>query len=170
MVCLDVDNYENAYKRILGGAAKAAQEGAGACTVLMLVADDPDAICAARILAWLLKQDNIAYKTVPIANYDDISRINEETIEKSTEVCPLSIVPAPGSVSVCALKTVVMLNCGSRIDFNDYLSMHDDMVAIVVDSHRPFNLYNIFYNEKVLHLDDGDISALDEVKEAFEAL
>ncbi|KAJ1912539.1 DNA replication initiation factor cdc45 [Mycoemilia scoparia] len=153
MVYLDVEKYEEAYKRILEGSAKAIKEGAGACTVLLLVADDPDAICALRILIWLLKQDNIAYKTVPIGNYADLSRVNKETIEKSREI-----------------KSIVMINCGGRVDINDYLSLVDDVTVIVIDSHRPYNLYNIFFNEQVIHLDDGDIEEMKDVQEAFEAL
>ncbi|OLY85393.1 Cell division control protein 45-like protein [Smittium mucronatum] len=50
MVYITSENYEDAYNRILDGAAEAAKDGIGACTVLVFVANDPDALCASRIL------------------------------------------------------------------------------------------------------------------------
>lgn len=42
------------------------------CSVLMLVAPDVDAICAARILATFFRQDNIDHKVTPVAGFGDV--------------------------------------------------------------------------------------------------
>ena len=52
----------------------------GACTVLILVAADCDALCACRILTYLLRSDHIMYKVKPVSGYDDIARTNGSLI------------------------------------------------------------------------------------------
>ncbi|OMJ17218.1 Cell division control protein 45-like protein [Smittium culicis] len=111
MVYITSENYEEAYKRILDGAAEAAKNGIGACTVLAFVANDPDALCAARILF---------------------------------------------------LRTIVFINCGATIDIQDSIKMHDKLTAIVIDSHRPYNLYNIFWNEQFGSNDSSDQDSQDD--------
>ncbi|PWA00207.1 hypothetical protein BB558_001090 [Smittium angustum] len=153
MVYLTADQYEEAYKRILDGAADSTKDGTGACSVLVLVANDPDALCAARILFVMLKHDFIAYKMVPVSNYSDIIRCNSELIDSNEQ-----------------LRTVVLINCGATVDIQESIKIHDKLSIIIIDSHRPYNLYNIFWNEQILCLDDGDLDQLEKVRQSFNYL
>ncbi|PVV04083.1 hypothetical protein BB560_001436 [Smittium megazygosporum] len=153
MVYLVSDYYEHAYKRLLDGAAEASKEGTGACSVLVLVANDPDALCAARILFSILKHDFITYQMVPVSSYVDVTKCNKQLIEPSPD-----------------LRTVILINCGATVDLQEFIKLHDKLTVIVVDSHRPFNLYNIFWNEQILCFDDGDLEKLEELKDAFNFL
>lgn len=46
----------------------------------MLVAPDVDALCAARMLADLFKQDDVIYRIVPVSGISELERIRDEMI------------------------------------------------------------------------------------------
>ncbi len=48
--------------------------------VLILVALEPDALCACRILTQLLKHDYIPHKIQPVAGYADLERVGAELV------------------------------------------------------------------------------------------
>lgn len=64
-------------------AASGVQNG---CSVLVLVSPDVDAICAARILASLFKQDNIDHKVTPVAGFLDVVKELRRELESSDQV------------------------------------------------------------------------------------
>lgn len=74
---LDQRRLDFAYEQIVQDAAKAR----GACTVLVFVAPNCDAMCACRILSYMLRADAISYKIKPVAGYGDIAAANEELIK-----------------------------------------------------------------------------------------
>jgi len=76
---LDQRRLDFAYEQIVQDAAKAR----GACTVLVFVAPNCDAMCACRILSYMLRADAISYKIKPVAGYGDIAAANEELIKVS---------------------------------------------------------------------------------------
>src|SRR5437762_2401175 len=49
--------------------------------VLILVALEPDALCACRILSVLLKHDFIPHKIQPVAGYGDLARAGKQLIQ-----------------------------------------------------------------------------------------
>lgn len=110
--------------------------------VLILVALEPDALCACRILTTLLKRDYIAHKIQPIAGYGDLARAGEELVRplRTTE-------GGSGGVVVC-------LGVGGLVDLSEILCLTnaDDEVsddtggveAWVIDARRPWNLVNVF--------------------------
>ena len=51
----------------------------------MLVAPDVDALCAARMLADLLKQDDVLYRIIPVSGYAELERMRDE-LETSVDV------------------------------------------------------------------------------------
>ena len=53
----------------------------------MLVAPDVDALCASRILADLLKQDDIMHRTIPVSGLNELERIRDDLVSNS-EVRP----------------------------------------------------------------------------------
>ncbi|KAJ2798678.1 DNA replication initiation factor cdc45 [Coemansia guatemalensis] len=150
MVYIPSSRYEDAYRRISDSASRS--QGT---SVLIFVSTDVDGLCALRILTTLLKRDAIAHKIVPVTNYSDISSMNQTLIANSSS----------------QILSVVFLNCGAQMDIQDLLTLRDNLSVMIVDSHRPFNLYNVFWHEQVQCLDDGDVEAnMDALRQAFEAI
>jgi cell division control protein 45 len=56
-----------------------------AASVAMLVAPDVDALCAARMLATLLKQDDVEYRIIPVSGRIELEKVAEE-LRSSPEV------------------------------------------------------------------------------------
>ncbi|KAK3944877.1 putative cell division control protein 45 [Diplogelasinospora grovesii] len=111
--------------------------------VLILVALEPDALCACRILTRLLKHDYIPHKIQPVAGYADLERVGRELVSPMMETRG-----GAGGVVVC-------LGVGGMVDLGTVLGLEpeegeEDSAAFagvevwVVDSHRPWNLANIF--------------------------
>ena len=110
--------------------------------VLVLVALEPDALCACRILTRLFKHDYIPHKIQPVAGYADLARVGREL------VAPMAVSRGgAGGVVVC-------LGVGGMSDLGTVLGLEseeeDDEGAFggvevwVVDAHRPWNLGNVF--------------------------
>ncbi|KAH7328030.1 CDC45 family [Stachybotrys elegans] len=108
--------------------------------VLILVALEPDALCACRILARLLKHDYIPHKIQPVSGYTDLERAGKDLVAPMMESKGGS-----GGVVVC-------LGVGGLIDLGPLLGLEpegDDapysgVEVWVMDAHRPWNLSNIF--------------------------
>ncbi|KAF2130415.1 DNA replication initiation factor-like protein Cdc45 [Dothidotthia symphoricarpi CBS 119687] len=114
---------------------------AAAPPVLLLVALEPDALCACRILTALLKRDYIPHKIQPIAGYGDLSRAAEELVRpmRTTE-------GGSGGVVVC-------LGVGGMVDMEEILGLDvdengeggsGDVEVWIMDARRPWNLANVF--------------------------
>ncbi|KAF2036674.1 CDC45-like protein [Setomelanomma holmii] len=114
---------------------------AAAPPVLLLVALEPDALCACRILTALLKRDYIPHKIQPIAGYGDLSRAAEDLVRpmRTTE-------GGSGGVVVC-------LGVGGMVDLEETLGLDmdengqggtGDVEVWVLDARRPWNLANVF--------------------------
>ncbi|KAJ5883392.1 uncharacterized protein N7473_010278 [Penicillium subrubescens] len=109
--------------------------------VLILVALEPDALCACRILTALLKRDYIPHKIQPVAGYGDLARAGEELVRPMQTTNGGS-----GGVVVC-------LGVGGLVDLGEILKLNnpedevEDMGGIeiwVFDARRPWNLANVF--------------------------
>ncbi|AEO67062.1 uncharacterized protein THITE_35313 [Thermothielavioides terrestris NRRL 8126] len=118
--------------------------------VLVLVALEPDALCACRILTRLFKHDYIPHKIQPVAGYADLERVGRELVVPMTEAAG-----GAGGVVVC-------LGVGGMADLGTVLGLEQEEGADggagagegaqafgkvevwVVDSHRPWNLSNVF--------------------------
>lgn len=114
---------------------------AAAPPVLLLVALEPDALCACRILTALLRRDYIPHNIRPIAGYVDLSRAAEELVRpmKTSE-------GGSGGVVVC-------LGVGGMVDMEEMLGLDPDehgaggpgdVEVWIMDSRRPWNLSNVF--------------------------
>jgi cell division control protein 45 len=108
--------------------------------VLILSSLDPDAICACRIFAALLKRDYIPHKIQPVAGYEDLAKAGD------TLVRPMKITEGgSGGVVIC-------LGVGGLIDLSSMLGLDSDdpaesMAGVEVwllDARRPWNLHNVF--------------------------
>ncbi|KAL4799106.1 CDC45 family [Aspergillus venezuelensis] len=110
--------------------------------VLILVALEPDALCACRILTALLKRDYIPHKIHPVAGYGDLARAGEELVKPMRTGNGGS-----GGVVVC-------LGVGGLVDLGEVLGLTgeeedetEDMGGVeiwVFDARRPWNLANVF--------------------------
>lgn len=108
--------------------------------VLILVSLEPDAICACRIFAALLKRDYIPHKIQPVSGYADLAKAGEDLVRpmKTTE-------GGSGGVVVC-------LGVGGLVDLGRQLGLEDEedtqsmggVEVWVLDARRPWNLSNVF--------------------------
>ncbi len=109
--------------------------------VLILVALEPDALCACRILTALLKRDYIAHKIQPISGYGDLGLAGENLVQ------PMRIDNGgDGGLVVC-------LGVGGLVDLLIALGLQapegggDPTGGIevwLIDARRPWNLGNVF--------------------------
>ena len=109
--------------------------------VLILVALEPDALCACRIFTALLKRDYIPHKIQPVAGYGDLARAGEELVK------PMQTTNGgAGGVVVC-------LGVGGLVDLAEILRLSEpeeeveDLGGVevwVFDARRPWNLSNVF--------------------------
>ena len=109
--------------------------------VLLLVALEPDALCACRILTALLKRDYISHNIIPVSGYGDLARAGE------TQVQPMRTQNGGSG------GTVICLGVGGLVDLGTVLGLEateDDEDATggvevwVIDARRPWNLGNVF--------------------------
>ena len=109
--------------------------------VLLLVALEPDALCACRILQALLKRDYIPHKIQPISGYGDLARAGETLVQPMRTQQGGS-----GGVVVC-------LGVGGLVDLATVLGLevteedNDGAGGVevwVIDARRPWNLGNVF--------------------------
>ncbi|KAF2458509.1 CDC45 family [Lineolata rhizophorae] len=121
--------------------------------VLILVSLEPDALCACRIFAALLKRDYIPHKIQPVSGYGELQRIGQELVR------PMRT-SAGGSGGV-----VVCLGVGGLVDLEAMLGLEiedegtNGMSGIdvwVFDARRPWNLSNVFGSQGLATELQGD--------------
>ncbi|RMJ27097.1 CDC45-like protein [Aspergillus sp. HF37] len=124
--------------------------------VLILVALEPDALCACRILTALLKRDYIPHKIQPVAGYGDLARAGDELVRPMKTTSGGS-----GGVVVC-------LGVGGLVDLSEILCLTspddevEDMGGVevwVFDARRPWNLGNVFGGQAETAQSLGDVDA-----------
>ncbi|XP_034945738.1 cell division control protein 45 homolog [Chelonus insularis] len=114
---------------------------------LLLVNFDIDAICACKILQQLFKNDNVVYTLEPVQGIQDMVKAYADNCEE--------------------IKYVVMINCGATIDIVELLEPPEDTIFFIVDSHRPYDLCNIYSEGQIRILgkpeEDDEIPEYNEV-------
>ncbi|KAL5594357.1 uncharacterized protein BROUX77_007704 [Berkeleyomyces rouxiae] len=108
--------------------------------VLILVALEPDALCACRILTRMLKHDYIQHKIQPIAGYADLEKAGQDLVAPMMQSKGGS-----GGVVVC-LGVGGMADMGLVLGLEpeDDTGFYSGVEVWLLDSHRPWNLSNIF--------------------------
>lgn len=108
--------------------------------VIILVALEPDALCACRILTHLLKRDYIPHKIQPIAGYGDLEKAGKNVIQPMMESQG-----GNGGVVVC-LGVGGLVDLGSLlgIDAEGDETSQSGVEVWVIDARRPWNLANVF--------------------------
>ena len=74
-------SYGEAYANILTAHRRSPLTSAS--SVIMLVAPDVDALCAARMLADLFKQDDVMHRVVPVSGIAELERMRDELMSYS---------------------------------------------------------------------------------------
>ncbi|KAJ8678177.1 hypothetical protein QAD02_013964, partial [Eretmocerus hayati] len=106
---------------------------------LLLVNFDVDAICASKILQTLFKTDNVVYTLVPVQGACDLLKAYQE--------------------NAAEVEYVIMINCGGTINIIDFCEVEPEkrVVFFVLDSHRPYNLGNIYNGKQVRILGEPNV-------------
>lgn len=115
MVVVDYENMHVVYEEM-----RQAVCGRQACSVMILVANEVDAMASSKILTHLLRNDSIAYKLRPIANFGHVLQTIEE-------------------FRLMDIKIVFMINCGAVSCFRVCLSLI--LVVGSVDLQHPQALW-----------------------------
>uniref|UniRef100_A0A182IUT9 Uncharacterized protein n=1 Tax=Anopheles atroparvus TaxID=41427 RepID=A0A182IUT9_ANOAO len=97
--------------------------------LLVLVNYDLDAICASKILQALFRCDNVLYSIVPIMGLMGMKRAYNEHKDD--------------------VRYVLLINCGGCIDIVDVLQPEQDVVFFICDSHRPYDVCNVYSDGQV---------------------
>lgn len=85
-------SYAEAYANIL--AAHRRSPLTSASSVILLVAPDVDSLCAARMLADLLKGDDVMHRIIPVSGHADLEQKRDELATYSdVRLCDFSITP-----------------------------------------------------------------------------
>ncbi|CBQ69633.1 probable TSD2 protein, required for DNA replication [Sporisorium reilianum SRZ2] len=147
-------DYASAYARIRS-AARAA--GPGVSSVLVLSSPDVDAVCATRILTSLLLQDDIPHRIVPVEGYRSLL----STLE--TVFPPVDQAGSSSAAAETDVRSVICINLGAVLSLPTTFSVPPSCTVHVIDSHRPWNLENLFAtgwaNDRVWCWDDGEIAS-----------
>jgi cell division control protein 45 len=69
-------SYAQAYANILTAHRRSPLTSAS--SVIILVAPDVDALCAARMLADLFKQDDVMHRVIPVSGIAELERMRDE--------------------------------------------------------------------------------------------
>ncbi|KAJ1531244.1 hypothetical protein HK405_001400, partial [Cladochytrium tenue] len=169
--------YEKMRALAVAAALDAGPAGPPPSAILIVVnaLADPDALCAAHMLsvrdlaiwrtgardamrvAWhsMLKSDCLPHEILPVTGYDDLVAVGESRVANND-----------------SLRCIVLINCGSMVAVEEVLSLPADgsVLAFILDSHRPFNLDNLYKTAKVVILDDGEAEEMQEIQEAFQTV
>jgi cell division control protein 45 len=81
-------SYAETYNNIL--AAHRRSPLSAASSIIILVAPDVDALCAAKMFAELFKQDDVMHRITPLSGIADLERMRDELITYS-DVCHATI-------------------------------------------------------------------------------
>lgn len=155
-------DYASAYARIRSAARTA---GNGVSSVLILSSPDVDSVCATRILTLLFLQDDIPHRIVPVEGYRSLLTtlstvfppLNDDDDEDQQGSANVA------STSSTDVRSVIFINLGAVLSLPTTFNIPSSCTIHVIDSHRPWNLENLFAtshaNDRVWCWDDGEIAS-----------
>ncbi|MBW0558590.1 hypothetical protein O181_098305, partial [Austropuccinia psidii MF-1] len=158
--------YGRTYDSMIRSARIAQAQGISTCPILIIASMDVDALCACKMFQFLLKQDSIKYRIIPVSGWKELSKLATQIQDSNS-----------------GYKQVILLNLGGSVDLWEFFNLPPGVTLHVIDSHRPYALENIFQSASDLdHLhsiqppqiivwDDGHIDQdLEDEKIAFQAI
>ncbi|SCV00180.1 LAME_0G08064g1_1 [Lachancea meyersii CBS 8951] len=139
---LKVRQFQDAYDRILRYSSSHS-----ACQLVIFVSClNIDALCASKVLAKLFKKELIQLQLVPVFGYAELKTFYQKLDDN--------------------INSVIFIGCGGMIDIEAYLEIEDQdeeqdtrtgRKIYVLDTHRPWNLHNLFGSRMVTCFDDGTV-------------
>ncbi|KAK6908892.1 hypothetical protein I203_102898 [Kwoniella mangroviensis CBS 8507] len=156
--------YTHAYNSIVSRVRRRGGSGSGG--VVILAGTDVDGLLGARILCSLFKNDDVPYRLVPVGGYSELETRRDEALASEE------------------LHTLILLSLGSLLTLSSYFKLPSSCHLHIIDSHRPWNLQNLFGIDidisedpessegKIWVWGDGDefSEVMDNVKKSWEAL
>ena len=126
--------------------------------MLILATPHVDSLAALRILTQLLAQDEVPFRIAPVNGYRSLQHVLAQDVHDHLE-----------------LHTLIFINLGSLLPLPETVPLPPHCTLHVIDSHRPWNLSNLFatsgINDHIWVWDDGDIEhRLGKEREAYEIL
>lgn len=102
---------------------------------------DVDAICACKILQFLLESFNLQYSVAPVSSIESLLKSFEEYRS--------------------SIDLAITINFGNLINLIKLLKPSKRLKFYVIDSHRPINVYNFYKNEQIkLFINQHHLSTL----------
>lgn len=86
-------SYGEAYTRILETHRRSPLTSAS--SVILLIAPDVDALCTAKMLAELLRQDDVMHRVIPVSGIAELENMKQE-LATYNEVCKQNSLPLLG--------------------------------------------------------------------------
>jgi len=148
-------------------------------SVIILSAADCDSICTTKILTSLLTTEMIAYQIYPVLSYEDIANYNDNVLQERIADGELHTVIMINCGAIVDLNQLLFIRPiiqryqqqntqnNNDDDLDQYID--DNMPEIdgnfkiyVIDSHRPFNLMNVYDQEKICLLQGDDEQKMEE--------
>ncbi|GLB35082.1 putative CDC45-like protein [Lyophyllum shimeji] len=126
-----------------------------ASSVVILAAADVDALCAARMLSNLFKQDDVIHRIIPIPGHHEFVQAREEIVDNDE------------------VRTLILLNLGGLHDLSTegwFGSANPKLSTHIIDSLRPIHPGNWFMGERVYVWDDGQAENFQDLEESFEVI
>ncbi|SCW04220.1 LAFE_0H08724g1_1 [Lachancea fermentati] len=157
---LEIRQFQEAYERILHNSSSHSS-----CQLVIFVSClNIDALCASKMLARLFKKQLVQLQLVPVFGYSDLKQHFEKLDDN--------------------INSVVFIGCGGMIDIETFLEIDAQEYLLeegpepkfkrgiyILDTHRPWNLDNLFGSQIVTCFDDGTVEeSLQEQREAYEKL
>ncbi|SCU86208.1 LANO_0C07096g1_1 [Lachancea nothofagi CBS 11611] len=150
---LKVRQFQDAYERILKYSSSHS-----ACQLVIFVSClNIDALCASKALTKLFKKELIQLQLVPVFGYAELKGYYQKLDEN--------------------VNSVIFVGCGGMIDIEAFLEIEDSdededaragRKIYVLDTHRPWNLHNLFGSHRVTCFDDGTVEeTLQSQQEAY---
>ncbi|OXG17350.1 cell division control protein 45 [Cryptococcus neoformans Tu401-1] len=155
--------YTHAYNSIVSRVRRTA--GAASGGVVILTGVDVDGLLGARILCSLFKNDDIPYRLIPVGGLTELEEKSDEALASEE------------------IHTLILVSLGSLLTLTDFFNLPKKVHLHVIDSHRPWNLGNLFdidlddeddedAHGKIWIWGDGDEFSenMDQLRKSFEAL
>jgi cell division control protein 45 len=176
-------SYNDAYQSIV-----TQHRAASASSILIAAAPDVDALCAAKMLAMLLREDNITHRITPVAGLAALADLKEELsqneqVRRFFTLTRHAVIANPKLdafvyvfLTRLQLHTLVLINFGAHLDLpsDAWFGLFPETLHVhVIDSSRPYNLSSLFGAgpaERIVVWDDGEGSKLDAERAAWFAL
>jgi cell division control protein 45 len=140
---LEQENWFMGYGQLLADCRRG--EGGGQQQVLILCNADVDALAAARILTYMLRNDAVSYQILPCRTYSQL----QERLAAVTDATSTS--------------AIVLLNLGATRNLTSVVPSEGRTTIYVMDCRRPVHLANIHSETHIVVFGDNRVQLEQEI-------